>query len=240
MKKQLSYFIFLSLLFFFHLKESKAQETLTFVNEVDSVLQKKYKKEGKRLLQIYLIRHAKPDVKRKILYSAEEAQTYLDNYNSFPIIPFSKESVKVNLYKKHIIYCSFLPRSQETALAIFGDHFPIVADSVFNEYPNKIISAKSIVKLPLDLWLGFSRASWLLGWNHKRIESKKEAKKRSKYAANNLVKVAHLEETAILVAHGMLNIAIKKELKNQGWTVLEQKGHINLGATILSKVIALD
>lgn len=215
-----------------------AQEnTLSYVNEVDSTLQMQLKKEGKRMLQIYLIRHAKPDVNKKTFYSAKEAQQYLNDYNSAPVIPFAKERVKVNLKKDHLIYCSFLPRSQETALAIFGEDYPVVADSIFNEFPNKIIRANSVVKLPLNIWLGFSRASWLLGWNHRGIESKREAKERSKLAAENLIKVAYAEETAILVAHGMLNHAIEKALKNQGWTVQQKKGHINLGATILSKVI---
>lgn len=217
-----------------NLSECKA---FTCVSEIDSTFQSNLKKEGKRMLQIYLIRHAKPNVKKNWFYSAEEAQQYVFDYNSVPIIPFDSSLVSVRLRPDHTIYCSSLPRSQETALNIFGDKFPVVSDSVFREFEIRMISAKSFFKMPLGIWQAFSRGSWMLGFNHRGIESHKEAKLRARQAAENLIKVAHDEETAVLVAHGMLNGAITKELERKGWKLIQKQGHVNLGATILVKTV---
>ncbi len=212
-------------------------DAFTCVSKIDSTIQSNLKKEGKRMLQIYLIRHAKPNVKKNWVYSAAEAQQYLSDYNSAPIIPFDSSFVAVDLRPNHIIYCSSLPRSQETALNIFGDNYTVVSDSVFREFEIRMISANSFFKLPLGLWQAFSRGSWLLGFNHRGIESHKEAKFRAKQAAENLIKVAFNEETAVLVAHGMLNGAIANELEKKGWKQIQKQGHVNLGATILVKIV---
>jgi broad specificity phosphatase PhoE len=220
-----------------YLQSVNGCDAFTCVNEVDEKEQEDLKKQGKKKLQIYLIRHAKPDLKKETFYSAKEAQQYVHNYNSVPIIPFDPELVKVNLKPDHIIYCSNLPRSQETALAIFGKKFHVVSDSIFREYEIKMVKANSIIKLPLPIWQFFSRGSWLLGFNHRGIESRKEAKVRVQQAAENLIKVAHIEETAVLVAHGMLNHGLEKQLKKQGWQVIQKNGQTNLGATVLVKIV---
>ncbi len=223
-----------------YLQSVNTCDVFTCVNEVDTSEQLELQKQGKRKLQIYLIRHAKPNVKKKLFYSAKQAQQYVYDYNSVPIIPFDPAMVKVNLNPNHIIYCSNLPRSQETALAIFGNNYTVVSDSIFREYEIKMVKAASIIKLPLPIWQFFSRGSWLLGFNHKGIESRKEAKQRAKYAVENLIKVAEKEETAVLVAHGMLNHGLERQLKKQGWKVIQRNGQTNLGATVLVKIVDLE
>ncbi len=227
------------------LKEKKSLEQIsktscdafTCVSEVDSTLQADLQRQGKRMLQIYLIRHAKPNVKKNWFYSADEARQYVSDYNSAPIIPFDSSLVFVRLRSDHTIYCSTLPRSQETALDIFGDNYTLVSDSVFREFEIRMISANSFFKLPLVIWQAFSRGSWMLGFNHRGIESHQEAKLRARQASENLIKVAHDEETAVLVAHGMLNGVIAKELEKKGWKMIQKQGHVNLGATILVKIV---
>jgi len=220
--------------------EPKKCGAFTCVTDVDSIYQKELKKQGKRMLQIYLIRHAKPDVKKNWFYSAKEAQQYVLDYNLAPIVPFDSSLVYVDLRSDHTIYCSNLPRSQATALKIFGDRFSIVSDSVFREFEIRMIDANSFFKMPLGIWQAFSRGSWLLGYNHQGIESRKEAKLRARQATENLIKVAEDEETAILVAHGMLNGAIEGELKKRGWRFVRKQSHINLGASILVKIVDIE
>lgn len=211
----------------------------TCVDEVDANVQKNLALQRKKMLQIYLIRHAKPDVRKKLFYSSKQVKHYFNDYNAAAIIPFDPALVAVNLSPNHIIYCSSLPRSQETALRIFGDKYPLVADTIFREFEIRAIDANSLFKLPLPLWQAFSRASWLLGFNHRGIESHKEAKQRAKMATENVIKIANKEETAILLAHGMLNRAIAKNLEKKGWRLIQKKGHVNLGATILVKIVDL-
>jgi len=211
----------------------------TTIKEVDETVQKQFKLKGQRMLQIYLIRHAKPDLVKKFLSSSNQAQEYIENYNKASIHEIDSNQVLIDLKKSHQIYCSSLPRSQETALSLFGNSYTIVSDRVFREFELKIINASSIVKLPLDLWKGVSRIAWLLGFNHEGIESYKKAKERVVISADNLEKLANQEETAILVGHGMINASISKELKKRGWCVVQKKGHLNLGATVLQKVVSL-
>jgi hypothetical protein len=213
--------------------------TFTCISEVDSSLQDELAKEGKKMLQIYLIRHAKPNVKKKFLCSADEAKQYVSDYNSAPIVPFDSSLVSVDLRRSHSIYCSSLPRSQETALEIFGNQLPIVSDTIFREFEIRMVGGNRFLKLPLVFWQGVSRGSWMLGFNHRGIESHREAKLRAKQAAENLIKVAEHEETAILVAHGMLNGAIQSKLEKQDWKPIQKQGQLNLGATILVKIVDL-
>ena len=212
---------------------------VTSIDEVSESVQSQLLETGERKIQIYLIRHAKPNLQKQFLSSSKEAQEYIDNYNKVSIHEIDSNRVVINLKEPHQIYCSSLPRSQETALALFKDSFLIISDSIFREFELKIVQANSIVKLPLDLWKGISRVSWLLGCNHDGIESRKEAMKRVVLSADNLEKLANQEETAILVGHGMINAAISKELKRRGWDVVQSKGHLNLGATVLQKIVLL-
>lgn len=212
----------------------------TIIKDFDEVVQAELKQKGQRMLQIYLIRHAKPDLEKKFFCSAQQAQNYIENYNKAPIQNITTGRVKIEFYKPHQIYCSSLPRSQETALKLFGDACSIVSDSIFREFELKIINANAIVNLPLGLWKGLSRVSWLLGFNHQGIESHKKAKRRAVLSADNLENIARQEETAILVGHGMMNAAIAKELKKRGWRFVRKKGHVNLGATLMQKLVVLD
>ncbi|MFT5749495.1 MAG: broad specificity phosphatase PhoE [Ancylomarina sp.] len=212
---------------------------VTTINEISENVQSRLKGKGDRKIQIYLIRHAKPNLEKRFLSYSCEAQEYIENYNRVSIHKIDSNLVVVNLKKPHQIYCSSLPRSQETALTLFKDSYLIVSDSIFREFELKIVQANSIVKLPLDLWKGISRLSWFLGFNHDGIESRKEAMRRVILSADNLEKLANQEETAILVGHGMINAAITKELKKRGWNVVQSKGHLNLGATVLQKVVPL-
>lgn len=212
---------------------------ITSIDEISENDQSQLYEEGNRKIQIYLIRHAKPNLHKRFLSSSNEAQNYIENYNRVAIHKIDLNQVVINLQKPHQIYCSNLPRSQETALALFKDSYLIVSDSIFREFELKIVQANSIVRLPLDLWKGISRISWFLGCNHNGIESRKEAMKRVLSSADNLEKLANQEETAILVGHGMINAAITKELKKRGWEIVQSKGHRNLGATILQKIVSL-
>lgn len=212
---------------------------ITIIDEVSEIDQSELQREGKRKIQIYLIRHAKPNLHKRFLSSSGEAQNYIENYNKVAIHEIDSNQVVIKFNKPHQIYCSNLPRSQETALTLFKDSYLIISDSVFREFELKIVRANSIVRLPLDLWKGISRIAWLLGCNHSGIESRREAMQRVFLSADNLEKLAGQEETAILVGHGMINAAITKELKRRGWQVVRSKGHLNLGATVLQKIVLL-
>ncbi len=213
---------------------------LTCIRDIDSTLQNELKHKNKKLIQIYLIRHAKPDIKKQKFYSRKQAEKYIYDYNHVPIQKFDSSLISINLEKEHTIYCSALRRSIETAHAIFKDNYPIISDSIFNEFENKIIKSPGFVRQPLICWQILSRGTWVLGRKPSEIESHKEAKERALLAASKLTDIAHKEETAILIAHGMLNRAIAKKLKQKGWRAIQENGQKNLGATILIKMVDLN
>ena len=186
-------------------------------------------------MRIYLIRHAKPDVKKFGICTASMAQAYVTAYNKAPIIPFDTSLVNVRLQKRRVIHCSTLRRAHETAHAIFGDQHEVVPDDIYREFETRIVGAGNVYKLPLVIWQSVSRIGWVMGLNTKDIESYGNAIDRAHKAATQLENLAQQEQLTILVAHGMLNRSIAKELKRRGWQLKQKQGHINIGATILEK-----
>ena len=191
--------------------------------------------EADSVKRIYLIRHAKPDVAKKFMCTAQMAQDYVRAYNQVSIIPFDSSLVKVELEASTPIYCSSLVRAQQTAEAIFDSTFTIVSYPLFREFETKIVRAPNAYKLPLIVWQSISRLTWIVGLNQHGIESYREAKTRADVASQELMKLAEENQTVVLVAHGMLNRALAKRLQKAGWKVLQKQGHINIGATVLEK-----
>ncbi len=211
----------------------------TCISETDSLLQNDLHKQGQKMLQIYLIRHAKPNIHKPFFSNSNRTQNYVNEYNSVDIQPLNENTICLQLSKEHIIQCSPLHRAQETAKDIFMNNYSFETDSVYREFETRIIRAPDFIILPTSVWQAISRLAWMLGGNKKGIESHKQALHRASLAASKLIAKTKKEETTILVAHGMLNRAIKKYLHKKGWTVIQNKGKKNLGATILVKVVDL-
>lgn len=191
--------------------------------------------DANKQMRIYLIRHAKPDVNKELLYNSAMAQAYVRAYGEVSIIPFDSSLVNVKLEASTPIYCSNLRRAQETARAIFGEEYIIISEALFREFETRINSGPNAYSLPLIVWQSISRLMWVMGLNQHGIESYNEARRRADKAANRLIELAEENRTVVLVAHGMLNRALAKRLKQQGWELIQNKGHINIGATVLEK-----
>ncbi len=186
-------------------------------------------------MKIYLIRHAKPNVKKRKICTSAMAQAYVDAYAQAPIIPFDSSLLSYDLPFDQTIYCSSLRRARETALAIFGENYHFVVDPQYREFETRIIAQQNTFSLPLIVWQTLSRAAWVSGLNQRGIESYTEAKERAQRVAVNLALAAEEQHTVVLVAHGMLNRAVAGQLKKNGWQIVQRQGHINIGATVLVK-----
>ena len=186
-------------------------------------------------MKIYLIRHAKPDVKKKKVCTSAMAQAYVDAYAKAPIIPFDSSLVVFNLPDYTTIYCSNLRRAYETAQAIFGSDCNLLVDAQFREFETTIVAQQNTLSLPLLMWQTISRAAWVMGLNQANIESYKEARERARQVAIRLALLAEEEQTVVVVAHGMLNRSVSRWLKQNGWRITQKQGHINIGATVLVK-----
>ena len=166
--------------------------------------------------RIFLIRHAKPQVTSKGLISASHARQYISDYDAADVEEFvlTHEAIPFKEIKK--VHCSTLARSQLTAKAIFGEEVQLIIDANFREFERKIFSLP-LLHLPIKLWLFGARILWFLGFNSSGIETFKQARQRARAAAKQLATEAKHETIAVLVAHGLLNFFIRRELKKLGW-----------------------
>ncbi|WP_235942011.1 histidine phosphatase family protein [Pontibacter fetidus] len=181
--------------------------------------------------RIFLIRHAKPQVAGKGMFSAAGARQYISDYDAANIEAFilTHEAIPYKQITK--VHCSTLVRSQLTAKAIFGENVQLVIDANFREFERKIFSLP-FLQLPIKLWLLGARLLWFLGLNSRGIETFKQARQRARTAAKQLAEEANRETIAVLVAHGLLNFFIRRELKRLGWqqTIKEGSGFISVNA----------
>ena len=72
-------------------------------------------------------------------------------------------------------------------------------------------------------WAIIFRLAWLFGFS-RNGESIKSAKNRAKIGAAKLHDLAHINDSVLLLGHGIMNRLVAKELKNQGWIKTENTG----------------
>ncbi|WP_266202513.1 phosphoglycerate mutase family protein [Pontibacter kalidii] len=184
--------------------------------------------------RIFLIRHAKPRVKRSGFFDVEAARKYIADYDAAQVEEFvlQHEAIPYKQVKK--VYCSTLVRSQLTARAIFGEEVELRIDATFREFERRIFSLP-FLRLPIKLWLLSARVLWFLGFNSRDIETFRQARARARRAAELLDQDARQNHTTVLVAHGLLNNFILRELKRLGWQASINGGNSFLAVHMLSK-----
>ncbi|WP_114783757.1 histidine phosphatase family protein [Botryobacter ruber] len=190
--------------------------------------------ETSETYKIVLIRHAKPKVDRSGLFSAAAAGRFITEYDAAAVedFVFEHHAIPTNGIKK--VFCSTLVRSQLTARAIFGEEVELVVGHEFREFERKVITLP-LLKLPLNFWLLSNRILWLLGLNNSGIETFREARNRARNCAELLADEAKVHDSAILVAHGLLNNFIKRELRRKGWIHTSRGGSSYLAVNIFEK-----
>lgn len=181
--------------------------------------------------RIFIIRHAKPQVAGKGMFNAAGARQYISDYDAANVEEFILTNEALPYKQITKVHCSTLVRSQLTAKAIFGENVKLIIDANFREFERRIFSLP-FLQLPIKLWLLGARIFWFLGFNSSGIETFKQARQRARTAAKQLADEATHETIAVLVAHGLLNFFIKRELKRLGWqqTIKEGSGFISVNA----------
>lgn len=186
--------------------------------------------------RIFLIRHARPKVARNGYFDAAAARKYISDYDAAQVEEFVLEHEAIPFRKITKVYCSTLVRSQLTARAIFGDKVELRIDHTFREFERRIFSLP-LVRLPIKLWLVGARLLWFLGFNSRDIETFKEARTRARKAALILSEDAAQNQTTVLVAHGLLNNFIRRELRRMGWAETIRGGSSFLSVHMLSRIV---
>lgn len=166
---------------------------------------------------ILLIRHCKP----LIDYSPcdyLQANERIDDYNNTENIkieeiePLRQHIMNLTKDKNISVFVSSMPRALITAKALFKDKFKIVGDNRFIEFDLKFVPIP-LLKLKFGTWAFISRIIWFMNL----LKTKRSfafEKQRAREAADLIVPK---KGNAILVAHGMLNMFIEKNLEKKGY-----------------------
>lgn len=186
--------------------------------------------------EVILIRHAEVHHEREGWITSKKAAQYRANYDTAPIHQFNPDTVLAKIPQRiaDTVFVSGLPRSIATGIKLYGDSAQIVSLTMLNEFEMHVAWLPLI--LPYKAWTSFSRALWIMGWEKQGTESYAEAKDRVNSVANFIEKRVRDEKQIIMVTHGFINRNIAKELQRRDWTIIQNEGKKNLGATILRKV----
>ncbi len=185
--------------------------------------------------RIYLIRHARPAVSKKGWFSTSAARQFIADYDTAAVEDFVlQQELPIADIKK--VYASTLVRSQLTAKAIFGEEVQLVSDYNFREFERRIFSLP-LLRLPITLWTLSARMLWFAGLNSQGIENFKQARGRAKSGAQVLAAEALQQDVAVLVAHGLLNNFIRRELTRKGWRSVKRGGSGFLAVDMLESIV---
>lgn len=184
--------------------------------------------------RIFLIRHARPLVSGKGLFDAAAARQYITDYDTAQVEEFVLRHESIPFRQIQKVFCSPLIRSRLTAQAIFGDAVHLHIDHTFREFERRIFSLP-FVRLPIRLWLLSARLLWFMGFNSKGIETFRQARVRARKAAELLASDAAANGTSVLVAHGLLNGFIRRELRRMGWEQRTRGGNNYLSVHLFSR-----
>ncbi len=182
-----------------------------------------------QLEQIIIIRHGEPALDKGGWKNREEAILYTKMYDAVGVYDFDKKPICLRASDLSVVYTSRLPRAINTAEKTLNGSIPMMQLELFNEFERKIIKFPNI-RLPRKFWSVTTRLVWIMGGNHKGIETFTEAKSRAGIAASFLDKRAKRNGKTLLFAHGFLNKYIKKYLRQSGYESLSFHGQQYLGA----------
>jgi broad specificity phosphatase PhoE len=187
--------------------------------------------------KIYLIRHAAVDLKKPGWGTSKNSEEYKEAYNFAGIETFNPEEVLQKIENNtsiDTIFCSPQPRALETALMLFGEKAVLRTDSVLAELDYPVVQVP-VLQLPVKGWLFVSRLTWMAGINRGEQTAYKNRLEELNAFTDDMVKYAHRNGLAVVVAHGMLNRELVKILKARDWEFCKngKDGYENLSVNCL-------
>lgn len=168
-------------------------------------------------MRIILIRHGRPAIDIAPRTSHGEFRTYIDDYEAAGLDPTSAPPGELQGLVKEleVVFTSGRPRSTESAKAL-APNAELIADPLFVEAP--LASPRiPLLRMKVPTWAVMARILWHAGY-HPEIEDYRRAKARAAEAADILMRRAHEDGQAALVAHGYFNLMIGRELRRRGFT----------------------
>jgi broad specificity phosphatase PhoE len=167
-------------------------------------------------MRIILVRHGRPNIPVSVRTSHKEFRSYIDAYEEAGLDPESAppEELLDLVGELTAVFTSGRPRAHESAKAL-APRAELIADPLFVEAP--LASPRiPLLRMNVPKWAVISRILWHAGY-HPEIENYRRAKHRASQAADILMKRAHSDGSAVLVAHGYFNLIIGRELQRRGF-----------------------
>jgi broad specificity phosphatase PhoE len=166
--------------------------------------------------RVILIRHGRPNIPTNPRTSHREFRRYIDDYEEAGLDPdsFPPEELQDLLGEVDAVFTSERKRSVDSARAL-APHAELIADPLFEEAP---LASPPIplLRMKVPKWAVVARILWHAGY-HPEIENYRKAKHRAAQACDILIRRAHKEGAAALVAHGYFNFLIGRELRRRGF-----------------------
>jgi broad specificity phosphatase PhoE len=168
------------------------------------------------LSTIVLARHGKPAWDHTAPIPGFALGQWVEGRDQAPLDPSSRPPVALERIARssRVIAASPLRRSLESAHLLAPGVAPEVRP-FFQELslPTAIHSG---LRLRPTLWSSLARAAWYCGWSP-RVEDFAAARARASTAANTLAALAAVEDSILLVGHGLMNGLIGIRLRRAGW-----------------------
>ena|SRR6266536_537873 len=168
-------------------------------------------------LIITLVRHGPTSVPSSERIPASALGRFVATVDSAGIasVPAPPPSLRAEAAAAGAVASSDLRRAIESARALVPTR-ALVTDAIFREAPLPT-TLRGPVRLRPAHWSLVSRILWYLGWSGGG-ESLAAARERAGLAASRLAELARANGSVILIAHGVMNALIARQLRRCGWS----------------------
>jgi broad specificity phosphatase PhoE len=173
---------------------------------------------------IVLARHGEPALSRRVKLDSEGYRRWWALYEEGGLLAGqAPPDGLLKLAAGAMVIASTRRRSIETARALCGEDGGFRPDEIFIEAPLPPPRLPGVLRFSPRTWGVIARISWWLG-HHQGHETRQDAERRARKAAEHLASLADRGEEVLVLAHGYFNAMIGAELKRLGWRCVLDQG----------------
>lgn len=174
---------------------------------------------------IVLTRHGKPALSRDCLLTASAYGLWWAEYERLGLFPgqSAPECLVRTVSEASVLITSSRLRARESAaLAARGRNVEV--DALFIEAPLPPPPFPSWIRFSPRIWGVVARFWWHVFNHHGGQETRLEAEKRARAAADRIIQSAGEGHEVIVFAHGYFNHMVGAVLKSRGWKLSRDEG----------------